>query len=123
VTSVDYRVLDDGPIMCIECKWAEAGIGACSCARAGGDPETGKCRPAVLNDRPLYWDTANDVFFLADLRRLVLAIRATLGIEALIWLTDIGGLSRDEAADLMRHSARSLLRSALAAGGITDHSA
>ncbi len=38
----------------------------------------------------------------AELRRLVLAIRATLGIEALVWLTDIGGLSRDEAADLMR---------------------
>ena len=50
----------------------------------------------------------------AQLRRLVLAIRATLGIEALVWLTDIGGLSRDEAADLMRSSARTLLRSALA---------
>jgi AcrR family transcriptional regulator len=59
----------------------------------------------------------------AELRRLVLAIRATLGIEALVWLTDIGGLSRDEAADLMRHSARALLRSALAESGITDNSA
>ena len=56
----------------------------------------------------------------AELRRLVLAIRATLGIEALIWLTDIGGLSRDEAADLMRSSARTLLRSALAEAAITD---
>jgi AcrR family transcriptional regulator len=58
----------------------------------------------------------------AELRRLVLAIRATLGIEALIWLTDIGGLSRDEAADIMRSSARTLLRSALAEAGITDSS-
>jgi AcrR family transcriptional regulator len=58
----------------------------------------------------------------AELRRLVLAIRATLGIEALVWLTDIAGLSRDEAADLMRSSARTLLRSALAEAAITDGS-
>ncbi len=48
-----------------------------------------------------------------DLRRLALAIRATLGIEALVWLTDIGGLSREEAADLMRSSARTLLQAEL----------
>jgi AcrR family transcriptional regulator len=49
-----------------------------------------------------------------ELRRLALAIRATLGIEALVWLTDVGGLSRGEAAELMRSSARTLLRAALA---------
>jgi AcrR family transcriptional regulator len=48
-----------------------------------------------------------------DLRRLVLAIRATLGIEAMVWLTDIGGVSRKEAVDIMRSSARTLLRSAI----------
>jgi AcrR family transcriptional regulator len=53
----------------------------------------------------------------AELSRLALAIRATLGIEALVWLTDVAGLSRDEAADLMRSSARALLRSALAEAG------
>lgn len=47
------------------------------------------------------------------LRRLVLAVRATVGIEALVWLTDIAGLTRDEAADLMQWSAQALLRSAL----------
>jgi hypothetical protein len=52
-----------------------------------------------------------------ELRRLVLAIRATLGIEALVWLTDVAGLSRDEAAELMRSSARTLLTAALADGG------
>ena len=56
------------------------------------------------------------------LRRLVLAIRATVGIEALVWLTDVGGLSREQAADLMRCSARALLRSALADAEITDDS-
>jgi AcrR family transcriptional regulator len=49
-----------------------------------------------------------------EIRRLTLAIRATVGIEALVWLTDVGGLSRAEAVDLMRSSARTLLRGALA---------
>jgi AcrR family transcriptional regulator len=51
------------------------------------------------------------------LHRLVLAIRATLGIEALIWLTDVGELSREDATELMRSSARALLRAALADAG------
>jgi AcrR family transcriptional regulator len=49
-----------------------------------------------------------------DVRRLALSIRSAAGIEALVWLTDIAGLSRDEAVHLMRRSARALLRSALA---------
>lgn len=49
----------------------------------------------------------------AELRRLALAIRSAVGIEALVWLTDIGGLSREQAADLMRWSARALLQAAL----------
>ena len=48
-----------------------------------------------------------------DVRRLVLAIRSAVGIEALVWLTDIAGLAREDAADLMRWSAQALLRSAL----------
>jgi AcrR family transcriptional regulator len=51
------------------------------------------------------------------LRRLVLAIRSACGIEALIWLTDVAGLTRDEAAEVMRWSASSLLRAALAETG------
>ena len=49
-----------------------------------------------------------------ELRRLALAIRSAVGIEALVWLTDIAGLSREQAADLMRWSARALLQAALA---------
>jgi len=52
-----------------------------------------------------------------DLRRLVIAIRSVAGIEALVWLTDIGGLSRKEAVELMRWSAGALLRAALADKG------
>ncbi len=48
-----------------------------------------------------------------ELRRLVLGICATLGIEALVWLTGMGGLSREEAVEVMRSNARTLLRSAL----------
>jgi hypothetical protein len=50
----------------------------------------------------------------AQLRRLAVAIRSAAGIEALVWLTDIAGLSRKEAVHVMRQSARALLRSALA---------
>ena len=48
-----------------------------------------------------------------DFRRLVLAVRAAIGIEALVWLTDVGRLSREEAVATMRWSAQALLHSAL----------
>jgi hypothetical protein len=48
-----------------------------------------------------------------DLCRLAVAMRSATGIESLIWLTDIAGLSRLEAAELMRHSAQVLLQAAL----------
>lgn len=55
------------------------------------------------------------------IERLVYAIRAATGIEALVWLCDVAHLSRDEARDTMMWSARALLRSALteAAGSPT----
>jgi hypothetical protein len=49
------------------------------------------------------------------LHRLVLAIRSAVGIEALVWLTDIAGLPRPDAVELMRWSAQGLLTAALAA--------
>src|SRR5919112_3899317 len=45
-----------------------------------------------------------------ELQRLVYGIGATLGIEALVWLTDVGGLSREEAGGGMGSKARTLLR-------------
>ena len=50
---------------------------------------------------------------VADLHRLVLAIRSATGIEARTWLIDVAGLSSEEAIDLMRWSAGALFRSAL----------
>jgi AcrR family transcriptional regulator len=49
----------------------------------------------------------------AGRRRLALAIRAAVGIEALVWLTDVGRLSRKEAVEVMRSSARAILHAAL----------
>lgn len=49
----------------------------------------------------------------AQLHRLVLAIRSAVGVEALVWLTDVAGLSSDEAVEVMRWSASALLQSAV----------
>jgi AcrR family transcriptional regulator len=48
-----------------------------------------------------------------ELERLVLAVRATTGIEARVWLVDVAGLSGSEATALMRWSARALYRAAM----------
>jgi AcrR family transcriptional regulator len=48
-----------------------------------------------------------------ELHQLVLAIRSAVGIEALAWLTDVAGLSRDEAASLMAWSAQAMLHAAV----------
>jgi AcrR family transcriptional regulator len=55
-----------------------------------------------------------------ELHRLVLAIRCAVGIEPLVWLTDIAGVSRDEAVEVMRWSAEALLRSAVAEQASAD---
>jgi AcrR family transcriptional regulator len=49
----------------------------------------------------------------AELRRLVLAVRATIGIESYVWLRDVAGLSPDEAVATMQWSASALLRDVL----------
>jgi AcrR family transcriptional regulator len=55
-----------------------------------------------------------------QIRRLAIAIRATTGIEALVWLTDVAGLSPEDAAALMRESAQAILRSAGKGASRTD---
>ena len=59
-------------------------------------------------------------FSAADIRRLAMAIRSAIGIESLVWLTDVAGLDRDQAGRLMRWSARALLTHALAHGMPVD---
>ena len=48
-----------------------------------------------------------------ELHQLVLSIRATIGIEALVWLVDIAGLSRKDAVALTRWSAQALFQHAI----------
>jgi acetylglutamate kinase len=48
----------------------------------------------------------------AEFDRLVLAVAVATGIEALVWLTDIAGLSRNQALRIMRFSAQTLLDAA-----------
>ncbi len=60
-----------------------------------------------------------------QVHRLALAVRSATGIEALVWLTDVAALPRDEALALMRWSAQALLHAALTDGpppSGTDHS-
>lgn len=47
------------------------------------------------------------------IHHLVLAIRSAVGIEALAWLTDVAGLSRNDAVALMSWSAQAMLHAAL----------
>jgi AcrR family transcriptional regulator len=45
-------------------------------------------------------------------RRLAIAVRAASGIESLVWLTDIAGLTREQAVEQMVWSAVALVRRA-----------
>jgi AcrR family transcriptional regulator len=49
----------------------------------------------------------------AEVHRLAIAIRSATGIEALSWLTDVAGLSREDSVALMRWSAHAMLDAAL----------
>ena len=49
----------------------------------------------------------------SGVRRLAVAVRAVSGIESLVWLVDIGGLSRHDAVEQMVWSAVALLRRAV----------
>ena len=51
-----------------------------------------------------------------EIRRLALGIRSAAGIEALVWLTDVGRLSRAQAVEIMRSSALALFRVAVSDG-------
>ena len=83
------------------------------------DPASGPDTLPLRQGRAIGWiqealEPLRERLTKRELRDLTLAIRATLGIEALIWLTDVAGLTREEATSLMRASATTLLRGATA---------
>ena len=49
-------------------------------------------------------------------RRLAVAVRAVCGIESLVWLTDVAGMTQDEAVEQMVWSAVALLHRAVQPG-------
>ncbi|MFD0523426.1 TetR/AcrR family transcriptional regulator [Paractinoplanes durhamensis] len=51
-----------------------------------------------------------------DIHRLAVAIRSATGIETLIWLTDVAGYTREQAADTVRANAHALLDAAIRGG-------
>jgi AcrR family transcriptional regulator len=61
---------------------------------------------------PLAADIGED-----GVRRLAIAIRSAIGIEALVWLTDIAGLSREDAVETMAWSAQAMLQAVLRTRG------
>ncbi len=62
-TSIDFTASDPAALLCIECKWVEAGLGACSCPAPA--PLTGTCSDRVL-EREAYWKAAYEVFHLPE---------------------------------------------------------
>jgi AcrR family transcriptional regulator len=52
----------------------------------------------------------------AGVRRLAVAVRSAVGIEALVWLLDVAGLSRREAVRQLRWNAEALLAHAMDEG-------
>lgn len=78
------------------------------------DPEPDPERLPLRQGRAIGWisealDGLHGQLSDEQVRSLVLAVRATIGIEAIVWLVDVAGLSRDDAAALTRWSAQALL--------------
>ncbi|MDN4642791.1 TetR/AcrR family transcriptional regulator [Arthrobacter sp. PsM3] len=85
------------------------------------DPDPAEPALPLRQGRAIAWieealNPLRDRFSAPEIRALALAVRSATGIEALVWLTDIGGLSREQAMESMRWSARALLQQALASG-------
>ena len=57
---------------------------------------------------PLHTTLSDD-----ERHQLALAIRSTIGIEALVWLTDVAGLDRSAATQLRQWAAKALLHGAV----------
>ncbi|MET7403174.1 TetR/AcrR family transcriptional regulator [Dactylosporangium sp. NPDC005572] len=76
--------------------------------------EPGAARPALRQGRAIAWIAEALAPLRAthpgpDVDRLAVAIRSATGIETLVWLLDVAGQSRDEAAETVLGTARALL--------------
>ncbi|MFI7588559.1 TetR/AcrR family transcriptional regulator [Spongisporangium articulatum] len=77
--------------------------------------EPGSEPPTLRGGRAIGWiaDALSPLRGQVDVDRLAVAIRSATGVETFVWLVDVAGLSRDDAAHLMRWSAAALLNRAL----------
>ncbi|WP_344477701.1 helix-turn-helix domain-containing protein [Nonomuraea monospora] len=80
--------------------------------------QPGATQPALRGGRAIGWiedalTPLRDTHPGLDVHQLAVAIRSATGVESLIWLTDIAGLTHRQAADTMRGTARALLAAAL----------
>lgn len=57
-TTVDYAVTGSRAVICLEAKWTEAGMGACSCGTT--QPGVGRCAARVIA-REHYWSAAREL--------------------------------------------------------------
>ena len=83
------------------------------------DPETSSESLPLRQGRAIAWfeealEPLRPRLTDTEIHLLALAVRSAVGIESLVWLTDVAGLTRKEAADRMLWSARALLLQALA---------
>jgi AcrR family transcriptional regulator len=82
--------------------------------------EPGASKPVLRRGRATGWiedalAPLRDSHPDTDVHQLAIAIRSAAGIESLIWLLDIAGLTRAEAAETVRRTAQAQLDAALAA--------
>ncbi|MEV4510975.1 TetR/AcrR family transcriptional regulator [Dactylosporangium sp. NPDC049525] len=80
--------------------------------------EQSGAQPALRQGRAIGWieDALEPVrrsHPTVDVRHLAVAIRSATGIESLIWLVDIAGQTRAQAAETVRRTAHALLDAAL----------
>lgn len=84
--------------------------------------EPGARQPVLRGGRAIRWieealEPLTETRPEVDVHDLAVAIRSATGIESLVWLTDIGGLDRERAAEVMASSARAIFRAALEPAG------
>lgn len=80
--------------------------------------QPGSEQPLLRGGRAIGWiedalSPLRETHPTVDLHQLAVAIRSATGIEALVWLVDIAGQSRDDAVRTLCWSARAMLSTAL----------
>jgi AcrR family transcriptional regulator len=75
-------------------------------------------QPALRQGRAIDWIRKalmplRDTHPHIDIQQLAIAIRSATGIETLIWLIDVAGYPREQAADTVKATARALLNAAV----------